>query len=148
MAKVISRLLRVAAWLSVPVLALASWTPGEDMLRTGVSGRLEHIVAYFISALLWVTGYPRGTPWVIGSALAVYAGVLEVGQIYVPGRHSQVEDFAASCLGVFLIVLPTLWIRRTSLANTCRSSTKRSESAVINVSASAGLHAPRNDEER
>jgi len=118
------------------------------MLRTGVSGRLEHIVAYFISALLWVTGYPRGTPWVIGSALAVYAGVLEVGQIYVPGRHSQVEDFAASCLGVFLIVLPTLWIRRTSLANTCRSSTKRSESAVINVSASAGLHAPRNDEER
>ena len=59
------------------------------MLRTGASGRLEHIVAYFISALLLVTGYPRRTPWVIGSALAVYAGVLEVGQIFVPGRHSR-----------------------------------------------------------
>jgi hypothetical protein len=118
MAKVISSFLRVAAWFSVPALALASWTPGEYMLRTGASGRLEHIVAYFISALLWVAGYPRGTQWIIGSALAVYAGVLEVGQIYVPGRHSQVEDFAASCLGISLIVLPSLWIRRTSRAHT------------------------------
>jgi hypothetical protein len=33
---------RVAAWLSVPALILASWTPGEHMIRTGVNGRLEH----------------------------------------------------------------------------------------------------------
>jgi integrase len=43
-----------------------------------------------------------------------YAGILEIGQIYVPGRHSQLEDFAASCLGVAIVIAPTFWIRRTS----------------------------------
>ena len=29
----------------------------------------------------------------------------EIGQIYVPGRHSQLEDFMASCLGVAIIIV-------------------------------------------
>jgi VanZ family protein len=109
-----SQWLRFCAWLSVLGLALASWTPGEDMIRTGVRGSFEHIAAYFISTLLLVSAFPRSSPWMIGGALAVYAGILEIGQIYVPGRHSQLEDFAASCLGVAIIVVPISWIRRTS----------------------------------
>jgi hypothetical protein len=80
-------------------LAIASWTPGEHMIRTGVRGSFEHIAAYFISALMVVCAYPGWSPWTVGGALAVYAGILEIGQIYIPGRHSQLEDFAASCLG-------------------------------------------------
>jgi VanZ family protein len=88
------------AWLSVVGLAVASWTPGEDMIRTGVGGSFEHIAAYFISTLMLVCAYPGWPPWTIGGALAVYARILEIGQIYVPGRHSQLEDFAGSCLGL------------------------------------------------
>jgi VanZ family protein len=85
------------------------------MIRTGVRGSFEHIAAYLISTMLLVSAFPRTSPWTIGgAALAIYAGVLEIGQIYVPGRHSQLEDFAASCLGVVIIVVPSLWIRRTS----------------------------------
>ena len=102
------------AWLSVVGLAIASWTPGEEMIRTGVRGSFEHIAAYFIGTLMLVGAYPSRSPWTIGGALAVYAGILEIGQIYVPGRHSQLEDFAASCLGVAIIIVPILWIRRTS----------------------------------
>ena len=109
-----SQWLRFCAWLSVLGLALASWTPAEDMIRTGVRGSFEHIAAYFISTMLWVSAFPRTSPWMIGGAFAIYAGVLEIGQIYVPGRHSQLEDFAASCLGAAIIIVPTLWIRRTS----------------------------------
>jgi VanZ family protein len=109
-----SQLLRFCAWLSVLGLALASWTPGEDVIRTGVRGSFEHIAAYLISTLLFVSAFPRSSPWMIGGALAIYAAVLEIGQIYVPGRHGQFEDFAASCLGVTIIVVPILRIRRTS----------------------------------
>jgi VanZ family protein len=118
MASTISRLHRVAAWLSVLALAVASWTPGQHMVRTSAPGDLEHVAAYLISALIWVTAYPRLSPWLIGGALAIWAGVLEIGQIYVPGRHSQFEGFAASCLGVALVVLPTLWIRPASSTRT------------------------------
>ena len=111
-----SQWLRFFAWLSVVGLAVASWTPGEHMIRTGVRGSFEHIAAYLISTMLLVSAFPRTSPWRIGGALAVYAGILELGQIYVPGRHSQLEDFAASCLGVVIIVVLISWIRRTSSA--------------------------------
>ena len=39
------------------------------------------------------------------AALAVLAGVLEVGQIWVPGRTAQVIDFAASSVGALAGVL-------------------------------------------
>ncbi len=110
--KVIASWLPVAAWLSVVGLVLASWTPGEYMIRTGGPGRFEHATAYFISTLLWVTAYPRWSPWLIGGALALCAGVLEFGQIYIPGRHSQFEDFLASSFGVAIVVAATLRFRR------------------------------------
>jgi VanZ family protein len=105
--------LRIIAWLSVLGLVLASWTPGEDMIRTGVKGSLEHVAAYLISTGLFVLAYPRLSPGLVGGAYAICAGVLELGQLYVPGRHSQFEDFAASCFGVAIVILPALWMRRT-----------------------------------
>jgi VanZ family protein len=95
-------------------LVLASWTPGEEMIRTGVKGSLEHVAAYLISTSLFVLAYPRLSPWLVGGAYAICAGVLELGQLYVPGRHSQFEDFAASSLGVAIVILPALWMRRAS----------------------------------
>jgi hypothetical protein len=108
----ISTPLRIAAWLSVLGLVMASWTPGEYMIRTGVRGSFEHVGAYSIATLLLVLAYPRWWPWVIGCALSVCAGILEIGQLYVPGRHSQFEDFVASCVGIAVVVLPALWIWR------------------------------------
>ena len=54
----LSQWLPFFAWLSVLGLAIASWTPGEHMIRTGVRGSFEHIVAYFIPALMVVCAYP------------------------------------------------------------------------------------------
>src|SRR5215470_8780394 len=101
------------AFCSGPCDRVLDTRRGNDK-NCGVRGSFEHIVAYLISTLLLVSTFPRTPPWMIGGALAIYAGVLEIGQIYVPGRHSQLEDFAASCLGVAIAVLPVLWIRRTS----------------------------------
>jgi VanZ family protein len=105
--------LRAAAWLSVLGLLVASWTPGDYMIRTGVRGSFEHVGAYFLTTLLLVIAHPGWPPWAVGAALAVYAGILELGQLYVPGRHSQFEDFAASCLGVAFVIFAATLIRRT-----------------------------------
>jgi hypothetical protein len=50
----LSQWLPFFAWLCVVGLAIASWTPGEEMIRTGVRGSFEHIAAYFISTLMLV----------------------------------------------------------------------------------------------
>lgn len=113
MRNVIQDLLGVAAWLSVPVLAAAYWTPGKNMVRTSLGGDIEHFAAYPVVTLVFVLAYPLWSPYRIGAALALYAGFLELGQLFVPGRHAQLDNFASSCFGIALVIGLTLWWRRT-----------------------------------
>jgi hypothetical protein len=60
--------LRVLTWLCVILLAVLSLVPAQDMVRTGLPGRLEHFVAYAGSASIAIAGYgaTRGATQIIG----------------------------------------------------------------------------------
>jgi VanZ family protein len=92
--------LRVLTWFCVILLAVLSLLPAQDMVRTGLPGRVEHFVAYAGSAAIAMAGYSatRGAIQIIG-AFWVYAGILEYLQHFSPGRHPALGDFAASALG-------------------------------------------------
>jgi VanZ family protein len=95
------KLLRLAAWACVVLLAVLSWVPGEHMIRTGINGRLEHVIAYMGTMLVVGAAYGLRLGLLrLAAMLIPYAGVLEIGQIFSPGRHSSVFDFAASSCGV------------------------------------------------
>jgi len=96
---------RVIAWFSIAVLGVASWLPGDEMIRTGVDGRLEHAAAYLISGLAYFTAYPRRPKWLIAILMTCYAGILELGQLFVPGRHAAILDWLASSGGVLCALL-------------------------------------------
>jgi VanZ family protein len=92
--------LKFIAWACVVGLAVASWTPGEEMVRTGFNTRLEHVAAYLIAGIAVIIAYPRRPDRSIAPILCAYAGVLEFGQMYVPGRHAALLDWLASSSGV------------------------------------------------
>jgi VanZ family protein len=93
---------RILTRCCVILLAVHSLLPAQDMVRTGISGQLEHIVAYAGSASIAIVGYGRrGAVRTIG-LFWIYAGVLEYLQHFSPGRHPSVADFAASALGAFV----------------------------------------------
>ena len=96
------RLARVAGLACLPVLVWLSWIPKAWEVRTGAAGQIEHLLAYAGSAGLLAGGFNRVPAWQLGAALAVLAGTLEVGQIWVPGRTAQMIDFAASAGGALL----------------------------------------------
>ncbi len=87
------------------VLGVASWLPAEEMIRTGADGRLEHAAAYLISGLAVFTAYPRRLTWLTAILMMCYAGILEFGQLWVPGRHAGILDWAASSGGVLCALL-------------------------------------------
>jgi hypothetical protein len=60
--------LRVLTWCCVILLAVLSLLPAQQMVRTGLPGRLEHFVAYAGSAAIGMAGYgaSRGGMQIIG----------------------------------------------------------------------------------
>ena len=66
------RVLRLPAWGCVILLAVLSLLPAEEMVRTGVDGHLEHVIAYAGTAFLFGLTSARvpfgGIP---GTAMAV-----------------------------------------------------------------------------
>ena len=92
--------LRCIARACVIGLAIASWTPGEAMIRTGFNTRLERTVAYLVAGAFVILAYPQKPIWFIAMILCTYAGILEFGQIYIRGRHAAVFDWIASSAGV------------------------------------------------
>ena len=106
--------LRVLTWCCVIILAVLSLLPAEQMVRTGLPGRLEHFVAYAGSAAIAMAGYGagRGSMQIIGG-FCVYAGILEYLQHFSPGRHPSIADFAASAIGALCggLAVALLWRR-------------------------------------
>jgi len=95
------KLSRAFAFGCLVLLAILSWLPGEEMVRTGFDGRIEHVVAYFGTSAAVSLPYALriGQLRLVGM-LICYAGILELGQNFSPGRTPSVLDFLASSLGV------------------------------------------------
>jgi VanZ family protein len=112
-ASLVNTSLRVLTWACVILLAVLSLLPDQQMVRTGLPGRLEHFVAYAGSAAIAVSGYGacRGSVQIIGG-FWVYAAILEYLQHFSPGRHPTIGDFAASALGALCggLIAALLWL--------------------------------------
>jgi VanZ family protein len=104
--------LRPAFFACLVLLVLLSWLPGDAMVRTGIGGQVEHAVAYFGTAVIMALAYREWPRLHVQTLLlVVLAGILEVGQLYVPGRSSAFLDFAASSAGVIIGGL-LMWLVR------------------------------------
>jgi VanZ family protein len=95
------RLLRPAAHVCLFLLMVLSLAPADYLVRTGADSRFEHFVAYAGSTLVTVAAYrARVRPLTVALLLIAYAGLLETGQIWIPGRYASFFDWGASSTGV------------------------------------------------
>jgi VanZ family protein len=96
---------RITAWLLTVVITVLSVVPPQLRPETGLPQDLEHFGIFFAAGLAFGFGYWR-EPIVVSIALILYAGVIEIAQIFVPGRHARLSDFIvdalALCAGVMM----------------------------------------------
>jgi hypothetical protein len=107
---VLFSLFRAVGWTCVVAIVMLSLVPGNERPHTGLTGRFDHVIAYCGTAGLLGLGYPTTkVRFEIVAMLALLAAVLEVAQLWVPGRHSQFIDFAMSsggaCLGMSVVAI-------------------------------------------
>ena len=86
--------------IALPFLALL---PATIMTRTILGGHAEHFVAYLGTSILTGLAFQKSPRLTVQCVLLImYAAVLEVGQLYSPGRHASLQDFAFSAGGVVI----------------------------------------------
>ncbi len=97
------KLARILGWLAVVTIIVLSLLPGNDRPHTGAPGYVEHIAAYSITASLLTFGYTGRLVWaIVVVGLSALSGLMEILQMFVPGRHSGFDDFAVSSFGAVI----------------------------------------------
>jgi VanZ family protein len=94
-------LLRAVFIGCIIVLAILALLPGTLVTRTMLGGHSEHFIAYLVTAISMGLAFQK-SPRLVAQCvlLIIYAAVLEMGQIYSPGRHATFQDLAYSVAGV------------------------------------------------
>jgi VanZ family protein len=96
-------LMRVTTWVAIAALAMVSLLPTEEVVRTGLGGRAEHVLAYAGTALVAAMAYcSRRGRLRIALALIAYAAALEYLQRFSPTRSSKALDLIFSSAGVLI----------------------------------------------
>ena len=100
---------RVVAWIIVIGLIMISLVPAPLRPGTGVSHNLEHFGSFLLAGIIWSLAYADRLVLLLG-AMPVFAGSVELLQIFVPGRHARLSDFAVDALGGCVGILITFLV--------------------------------------
>lgn len=106
---------RLMPWLAVAGIAILSLVPGPMRPHTGLPGPAEHFMAYTLTGLVVASRCRSLRAKVLATTLlGLYAGGLEVLQIFVPGRDPEFLDFVVSSAGAILgvsafSIVASLW---------------------------------------
>jgi hypothetical protein len=99
---------RVTAWILACVIIVLSLVPPWLRPESGAPHNVEHFAIYCAAGLAFGIGYSR-KPLAVMAALVLFAGMIELAQLLVPGRHARLGDFVvdalALCAGVGFIYL-------------------------------------------
>ena len=101
--RTLRRMCRIGFAVSIAAIVVLSLLPGDDMPDVRVSDKVGHLLAYAEIVLLGILGHPGRTLAIaVLTGVAALGGLLEIGQIYVPGRSADIVDFAVNCLGMLI----------------------------------------------
>jgi VanZ family protein len=96
-------ILRLFAWLLAAAVTFATLGPPRFRPHSNFGHDGEHALAFVLLGLAFGLAYTRNR--LLTSAIAVVMiGVIEILQLWAPGRHARLEDFVvdalAACVGL------------------------------------------------
>jgi VanZ family protein len=90
-------LLRLFAWLLAGAVTFATVGPAAWRPHAAITHDGEHALAFVLLGLAFGVAYPRQR-WLAAGLSVVLIGILELLQLFVPGRHARLEDFVVDAL--------------------------------------------------
>ena len=117
-------ILKIFAWLLAAAVTFATLGPPRFRPHFYLGQDGEHALAFFLVGLAFGLAYRRNR--LLTSAISVVLiGVIEILQIWAPGRHARFADFVvdalAACAGLALAA-GSDWAMRRSPRSNARAS--------------------------
>ena len=107
---------RIIAWLLTAAVTFATLGPPSYRPHSALGQDAEHALAFVLVGLAFGLAYPRRRLLTAGVAV-ILIGVLELLQLWMPGRHARLEDFVvdalAACAGI-AVAAGLSWLMRRS----------------------------------
>jgi VanZ like family len=101
-------LLRLSAWLLAAAVTFATLGPPQYRPHSSLGQDGEHTLAFVLVGIAFALAYPRHRPLAVCVSVVMIA-LLEVLQLWAPGRHARLEDFVvdalAACAGFAITAL-------------------------------------------
>jgi VanZ family protein len=113
-------ILRIIAWLLTAAVTFATLGPARLRPHSELGQDGEHALAFVMVGLAFGLAYTRHR-LLTATIAVVLIGVLELLQLWMPGRHARLEDFVvdalAACAGIATAAMLD-WLRRRSKTDT------------------------------
>jgi VanZ family protein len=113
-------ILKLLAWLLAASVTFATLGPPRFRPHSDLSQNGEHALAFVLVGLAFGLAYPRHRLLTAPIAVAMI-GILEILQLWMPGRHARLEDFVvdalAACAGLVIAAALDSIMQRTRRAS-------------------------------
>jgi VanZ family protein len=99
---------RAVAWLLLVAVLVVNLVPPDLRPTSSAPHNVEHFVVFLLMGAAFGYGY-RDHQWSLGCLGVAYTAIIEILQLFVPGRHARVSDFVvdalAFCIGIAVAAL-------------------------------------------
>jgi VanZ family protein len=92
---------RIAAWMLLAAIVVLSLVPAQDRPVTGAPHDVEHLGIFVVTGLAFGLGYPSRF-LLQGIWLVLFAALIEIAQLAVPGRHARFADFVVDAISLLV----------------------------------------------
>lgn len=94
---VVIALLRLVAWLLAAAVTFVTLGPADVRPHPVLGQQGDHALAFLLVGILFGLAYPQRR-WTVSAVAVALIGLLEMVQLWVPGRHARFEDFVVDAL--------------------------------------------------
>ena len=89
------------AWLLAFAIIVLSLGPASSRPVTGAGHNFEHLLIFLATGVAFGFGYLHRF-WLLPIALLGFAALIEITQMWVPGRHARLSDFLVDVGALYL----------------------------------------------
>jgi VanZ family protein len=116
-AMLLRRLLVALCWLTALGAYALAIMPSDQTVSVSSWDKMNHMIAFFVLAILARAAYPRVRAWTLFAALSAFGGFIELSQA-IPALHRDAEwadlfaDMAAAAVGLAVATPLAWWLNR------------------------------------